>query len=563
MSKLDHSRRHFLKTVAAGSTVAVTGIGLTGCNLADIVSFSHGVASGDPLADRVIIWSRLTPQFPAHYPINWQVATDRRFANIVKSGSVTAGAERDYTIKVDVDGLMPATEYYYRFEFFGKTSAVGKTKTLPVGDVSSVRMAVFSCSNYPAGYFNVYREAALRDDLDAVLHLGDYIYEYEKDGYASEDALSLGRVSVPAHELRTLDDYRKRYAQYRSDSDLQALHAKVPFIVVWDDHEISNDTYKDGAENHDPMTEGEFYVRRSAAIQAFYEWLPLREQDAQQPERIYRSFDFGNLLSLHMLDTRVIGRDKQLDYAGYFDTQTGAFDGAGFQADLGDVNRQLLGAEQTQWLQSQMAASNAQWQILGQQVLMGRMDIPAPLVTQQISFSDYTSLLIKGQAASAELSPQEQAILAQPAIPYNLDAWDGYFVARETVLQTALQLDKNLIVLSGDTHNAWANDLKDMHGNQAGVEFATSSVSSPGLEDYFPNEQPDAVAAGLTQMIEPLKFANTELRGYMLLTVTPESAQADWHFVDTVKSGQYSMVTGKSKMLRVLPGAGNRAIVEG
>jgi len=332
----------------------------------------------------------------------------------------------------------------------------------------------------------------------------------------------------------------------------------MPFINVWDDHEIANDTWKDGAENHDPATEGEFTVRRAAALQAFHEWLPIRTPDPRRPQQINRSFAFGNLLALHMLDTRVIARDRQMEYANYFGSD-GSFDGVRFAADLADTDRQLLGAEQLLWLQQQLSSSSATWQMLGQQVLMGRMNIPAPLVLGQISFSAYSALVYKAQTAPATLTAQEQFILAQPAIPYNLDAWDGYAMAREMVLGMARALDKNLVVLAGDTHNAWASDLQDYQGNAVGVEYAVASVSSPGLEEYFPSENPLAVAAGLEAIIGPLKYANTGDRGYMVVTATPGECRADWHYVSTVKAADYTTLVGKS--LRTLPGAGKRKLM--
>lgn len=566
MKPTNHSRRNFLKGVATGSALTVAAATLTGCHNDDSpatpVEFNHGIASGDPLADRVMIWTRITPETDGELSVNWEVASDESFGSIVNSGTAKTSLSQDYTIKVDADGLEAGTVYFYRFNANGTTSAVGTTKTLPSGETNQAKLAVVSCSNYPAGYFHAYAEIAKRDDLDAVLHLGDYIYEYEKDGYASAEAEAMGRTSIPATELISLEDYRQRYAQYHSDTDLQAAHAKLPFIVVWDDHELANDAYATGAENHDPATEGDFLERRANALKAFHEWIPIRDQgDSAQPQKIYRSFEFGNLLSLYMLDTRIIARDKQLDYLDYMDPATGAFDAATFQAELTSPTRQLLGQEQTDWLTQSMAQSTATWQVLGQQVLMGRMDLPAPVATQAISFTDYSRLLQKAATTPAELTEQETAILQQPSIPYNLDAWDGYFVARETVLGAARATDKNLVVLSGDTHNAWANDLLDIEGNQVGVEFATSSISSPGLEDYLTDEDPAALAAGLTQLIEPLRYADTSLRGYMTITLSTEETQAEWHFVTTVKSENYQIATDHSKSLRVLPSAGNRRIV--
>ncbi|TDP13380.1 alkaline phosphatase D [Roseateles asaccharophilus] len=562
-------RRDFVRgglALAAGALVGLPGCGGGDSDIA--VSFAHGVASGDPLADRVILWTRVRAQDSADLrdiPLRWEVASDANFATLVASGNTLASAASDFCVKVDATGLKPGQRYWYRFAAYGQTSPVGRTRTLPQGAVNQVKLAVFSCSNYPAGYFNVYADLARRAEAEAVdvaLHLGDYIYEYGRDGYASDKAKAMGREVEPAKEITSLDDYRRRYAQYRSDADLQALHAALPMIAVWDDHEITNDTWKNGAENHQPATEGDFAARKAAAIQAFHEWLPIRS--ASNREQIYRSFAFGDLLALHMLDTRVIGRDEQLDYARYIDAK-GSFNATAFQADMARSDRQLLGAAQTQWLQQQLAGSRATWQVLGQQVLMGRMDIPAPILFEAnnpgtgVSVGVYAAIAAKAQSNPASLTAQERAILAQPSIPYNLDAWDGYAVARETLLATASQLDKNLVVLAGDTHNAWASDLKDRSGKQIGVEFATSSVSSPGFETYLPKENPQTLAAALTQLIGPLEYCDTSRRGYMVVTATPAECRSDWIFVNTVTSREFSASLGKS--LKVLPGAGQRKLV--
>lgn len=488
----DEGRRRFVRQLAWGAGAAAA-LPLAACGGGDdgpAVSFQHGVAIGDPLADRMVLWTRVTP--PAgrqdDIPVQWELASDAGFATLEARGDATAAAGKDFTVKVDATGLQPATAYYFRFRAYAATSPVARTRTLPTGAVAQVKLAVFSCANYPAGYFNVYADAARRNDLDATVHLGDYIYEYGQGGYASANAGALGRLSQPAGEILSLADYRQRHAQYKSDPDLQALHAAAPMIAVWDDHEIANDTWSGGAENHQ-ANEGSFAARKAAAIQAYHEWMPTR---TAAPERIYRSFAFGDLLALHMLDTRVIARDQQLDYANYL--KPGGFDAAGFTAAVGDPARQLMGTAQTQWLQQQMAASAATWQVLGQQVLMGRMNIPAPILQEAtrpgsgVSVSQYAALAAKARAAPATLTAAEQAILAQPSIPYNLDAWDGYQAARETVLGISRQLGKKLVVLAGDTHNAWANELQDMNGNAVGVEFATSSVSSPGFEEYLPRE---------------------------------------------------------------------------
>lgn len=585
MNPIDPTRRQFLGRIAIGASAAVTAASLSGCEDEIKVNFAQGVASGDPLSDRVILWTRATPSKAATLEINWEIATDATFQTRVGSGVFTTSASRDYTVKVDATGLQPGQAYFYRFNYGNTYSAIGRTRTLPTDNVTEIKLGVFSCANHPAGYFHVYAEAAKRDDLFAVIHLGDYIYEYGMGEYATADAEALNRVPVPNHETISLDNYRQRYAQYHSDADLLALHARHPFICVWDDHEIANDAYIDGAENHTSPGEGDYAVRRAAAVSAWYEWLPVREQDASNPLLIYRSFDFGNLLSLHMLDTRHIGRDRQLDYADYLDASSGAFDAASFAGDMADANRQLLGLTQNQWLQTRMQQSAATWQVLGQQILMGRMYLPSPLLTPDptnptVSFAEYgviATAFITYQTIAAQLTaagqpvnptnllangmtveqlgivndPVQQAIISAPSIPYNLDAWDGYTVARG--------LDKNLLVLSGDTHNAWANDLQDQSGNQIGVEFACSSVSSPGLEEYLPGTPSAELAAGVMQLIPTLKYADTARRGYTVVSLTPTQARADWYFVDSVKTADYNISLDKS--LATLPGSGNRKLV--
>ncbi|WP_287985021.1 alkaline phosphatase D family protein [Diaphorobacter sp.] len=560
----DGGRRRFVRQITLGAAALGT-LPLAACGGGDddapAVQFAHGVASGDPLADRVMLWTRVTPpaDFSAEIPVQWEVASDAAFASIVARGEVRTSAARDYTVKVDATGLKPATAYHYRFKAFEATSPTGRTRTLPTGSVAQVKLAVFSCANYPAGYFNVYADAARRGDLlDATVHLGDYLYEYGQGGYASGNAAALSRLSQPANEILSLADYRTRHAQYRTDADLQALHAAAPMIAVWDDHEIANDTWMNGAENHQ-AAEGSFAARKAVALQAYHEWMPTRNA---QPDVIYRSFAFGNLLALHMLDTRVVGRDAQVDYAAFF--KPGGFDAAGFTAAVGNPARQLLGTAQTQWLQQQMTASSATWQMLGQQVLMGRMNIPAPILMETlqpgsgVTVSRYAAIVAKARTAPATLTPEEQAILAQPSIPYNLDAWDGYQAARETVLGMARAMNKNLVVLAGDTHNAWASELNDMNGNPVGVEFATSSVSSPGFEEYLPNENPATLSAALLQLVEPLKYCDTARRGYMVVTATATECRAQWVYVNTITSRQFT--TSAETTLAVQAGTPGRLL---
>ncbi|MCW8126605.1 alkaline phosphatase D family protein [Microbulbifer halophilus] len=550
------TRRNFIKAALAASGGVLVSTPLQAMTRPDLpsdVTFPHGVASGDPLGDAVILWTRAAPaggDDPAEpLKVTWELARDREFTDVLRRGSAETHAGRDYTIKIDVQGLEPATDYYYRFVGAGEQSPVGRAKTLPTAGVEQVKLAVFSCSNYPAGYFNAYQLAAQRGDWDAVLHLGDYIYEYPADGYATERSAEIGRALPKDNsgELYTLADYRKRYALYRTDAGLQALHAAAPFIAVWDDHEIANDTWKTGAENHSPE-EGDFFERRAAAVQAYYEWLPIRPPQGDRNPQIYRSFRFGDLLDLHMLDTRVIGRDRQIDYAEYTN-EDGSFDGRAFAAALAEPGRTLLGQKQRNWLAQTLEQSTGHWQLLGQQVLMGRMHLPAEIMRNFFSgdkSNDTTAELVELKTASLRgepLSDSQRARLEQ-VLPYNLDAWDGYAVEREALYRHAAELGKNLVVVAGDTHNAWCNRLTDDRGEVVGMEFATPSVSSPGMENYLKLDEKSAgeMARGMSVLIDDLRYCNLHQRGYMEMTFNRESVQTEWKFIDNIHSTEFAEV---------------------
>lgn len=567
------SRKHLFHTLAVLSFAVLLGFAIYGDS--GRVSFDHGVASGDPLPDRVIVWTRVAPQTSRkRVKVRVEMASDEKFKSLVHSSSETATAESDYTVKIDIKGLLAGTVYYYRFRSGRATSPVGRTKTLPEGDADSVKLAVFSCANYPTshgGYFNVYGHAAKMADVDAVVHLGDYIYEYGKAPSRENDNPQETGRDLPEYsdkEILTLDDYRRRYALYRTDPQLQALHAAHPFITVWDDHEIANDAYAGGAENHNEG-EGSFDARKAAALRAYYEWMPVRPVNRNDSGRIYRSFSFGNLVELFMLDTRLAGREKQLSYKDYFDQNTG-FDGRRFHEDISSPDRTLLGRDQLAWLEGKLAGSTAVWQVLGQQVLMGRMNIPAEIIPylgdRTPAVADLVDRLaeIKERALRDDPSPTQSDLdRINAVLPYNLDAWDGYPGEREVVLGVAYGADKNLVVLAGDTHNGWANNLKDVNGNQVGVEFATPSVSSGGLETYLKLEPKQAgeFARDLEVLVDDLVYSNARDRGYMIVSFTPERAQSRWIYVDTVKQSEFSEMTSSGKTLSVLAGKGNRELV--
>lgn len=560
-----NSRRAFIirvasvsATLAAGGAMAeeeIKGFGSAAAARRDgPVRFDFGVASGDPLADRVILWTHARRRF-TNLPVvmRWEVALDAGFRKVVSAGWATARAESGHTAKVDAKGLQAGRTYFYRFRTLFDVSPVGITRTLPKGDVQSVKLAVFSCSNYPAGFFHAYSEAVHAGAQYAV-HLGDYIYEYPADGYASQDAAALGRSSVPANEILTLNDYRQRYAQYRSDPDLKQLHARMPVIAIWDDHEIANDSFVTGAENHDEATEGPFAARVAAALKAYHEWMPIRTPDPKDLKKVYRSFDFGNLLSLHMLETRLLGREEPIELLDLVNPETAEDTFEAFTSP----DRQMLGQEQVAWVSQRMYESDATWQVFGQQVLMARMEFPVSILRAlnpantspeaiaagAQAVNDY--LTAKGTAAvnPAWLTPQQQALLnpqLNPKLGYNLDAWDGYPAAREVLLGTAAALGKRVVSLADDTHNAWYSDLTLSNGTKVGEEFATPGVSSPGLEVALAALPPAQTTAIFRGVIDTLKFCDTYRRGFLLMTFTPQAAQGQWYFLDTVKSQTYTV----------------------
>ncbi len=548
------NRRDFLRLSSLGFGSAVVLNALGGCagfqanrSFETTAKFTHGVASGDPLSTKVIVWTRAVPSIGDTATVTVQFALDEVFSKPVYEQSLlSTNAERDFTLKLDVINLEPNTTYYYRFLSKENISPTGKTRTLPVGNVEQVKLLTVSCSYYSAGYYNVYKEAAKVKDVNAAIHLGDYIYEYGPGIYADEDAVAMNRVMQPAKEILALKDYRQRYAQTRSDANCQAFHAAHPLIAIWDDHEVCNDTWNNGAENHS-IDEGIFSKRRLAALQAYAEWMPIRPPVDKDITSIQRSFEFGNLVNLSLVDTRLAKREQQLSYAAFTSKETGEFDGEGFFGALNKQERELIGKEQLEKIASNFSKPT-KWQLLGQQVLMGKMHLPAPIVTQQISNADYGELAYKAQNEAESLSKQELAVVQAPSIPYNLDAWDGYPAERERVLKLAKEKGVNLVVLAGDTHNAWMNDLY-LEDEKVGVEFACSSVTSPGLEKYISTTAEDE--AGTVKAIPGLQYCNLVDRGYLTVTFTHTDVTAEWIFVDTVKSKNYEVLKGRSKTLSV------------
>lgn len=440
-----------------------------------LAPFYHGVASGDATSDKLIIWTRITTEAESAN-VKWRIATDSLFQNIADEGIFTTDGARDYTVKVDVQDLEENTWYFYEFEDEeGRLSQRGRTKTIPSSDISNFRAAVVSCSSYPHGFYNVYDRIAEKNDVHAVFHLGDYIYEYGLNEYGKHP----DRIPDPEKPTVTLAEYRTRYSQYRLDTMLQKIHQQYPFYCVWDDHEFADNSWRDGANNHFPNKQGDWNSRKHAALQAYLEWIPIREIDLDNKFKIYRSIKVGDLAEIFFLDTRMIGRDYEKDPDG--------------------PNKNLLGPVQMEWLQQGLKNSTSKWKVLAQQVMM---------------------------------SP-----LTLAGLTLNSDQWDGYTFERKRLFDFVNENDiDNLVVLTGDIHTFWAYDLpfgktpynpEDRSGS-AGVEFVTTAVSSPGFP--IPGNQ-----APLIQQMNPyLRFLQLDKRGYITLDLNEERAQGDYYQVSTV-----------------------------
>jgi alkaline phosphatase D len=564
------SRRRFLTQSASLATIGGVAATLGACSSSSHLApaqFLYGVASGDPLTDRVILWTHAKrPDQVSDVNLTWQIALDYGFTKIINSGSISAGVETANTAKVDATGLDAGTTYYYRFlDETNASSTVGTTRTLPEVNVTSVKFAVFSCALYSAGFFNVY-ESAISSGAEYALHLGDYIYEYGSDAskYGNTDntttpagtAESLGRVSLPVNDIDSLNDYRTRYAQYRTDANLQALHAKMPWITIWDDHEFADNASKDDASNHNAAIQGNWVVRKNIAAKVYHEWMPIRSPDATNLLKIYRKFDFGSLFSLHMLDTRIEGRTKQA-YA-YFgdplDASIQPYDWSDYSTGLttgNDAANKMMSDEQFTWLTNNIGTSSAAWQIIGNQDIMAKLWYPATVVSA-LSSADPTTAIM-GYLTTKSSSPA--AASAIPKVPLNMDSWDGYPINRETLLQTVKATGKKLVVLSGDSHNAWFNEVKTLDGvDKVGVEFATTSVTSPGYESLgfgtLASTIDGTVVAGINGsglgLVDDVNYCETSKRGYLLMTVTSTQVKGEYVFVNTVRSTTYVATVDKT-----------------
>ncbi|QKW27082.1 alkaline phosphatase D family protein [Streptomyces seoulensis] len=511
VNPLSPRRRTVVKAAAAGVVLAAPlAAALPARAAASAPAFLHGVASGDPLPDGVLLWTRVTPTEEAvpgsglgpDTEVSWVVARDKAFTDVVARGSTTATAACDHTVKADIRGLAPATDYWFRFSAGGADSPAARTRTAPAHDaaVTGLRFGVVSCANWEAGYFSPYRHLAARGDLDAWLHLGDYIYEYKSGEYAARGKVV--RPHAPANEILTLADYRIRHAKYKTDPDLQALHHRAPVVAIWDDHEFADNAWSGGAVNHTEGAEGAWSDRKAAAQQAYFEWMPVRPAIAGTT---YRRLRFGKLADLSLLDLRSF-RSQQAS------TGSGSVD---------DPDRTITGRAQLDWLKSNLAASDTTWRLVGNSVMI--------------------SPFVVGSLSADLLKPLAKLLgLPQEGLAINSDQWDGYTDdRRELLAHLRANAIRNTVFLTGDIHMAWANDVPVDAGTyplsaSAATEFVVTSMTSDNLDDIVkvPEGVVSAVAAPVIQAANRhVHWVDTDRHGYGVLDITAQRAQMDYYVV--------------------------------
>ncbi|QNE32724.1 alkaline phosphatase [Sphingomonas sp. NBWT7] len=531
---IEVSRRSLLATGMFGAgALAIPGLAPAQTVLA-ARGFTHAVASGEPGADTMLLWTRYVPAGGDAVTLKVEVSETPDFARIAAGGEAITGPWRDWTAKITVTGLRPGRRYLYRFVApDGSYSPVGRTKTLPDDRASRFKAAIFSCSNIGFGFFNAYAHAAARNDLDLALHLGDYFYEYANGTYPALQEVVANRLPQPKGEIIHLADYRLRYASYRADPDLQSLHARLPVIASWDDHESANNSWEGGAQNHDPATEGDWNARKAAAIQAWREWMPVSDEP-------WKRYDIGRLATLFRTDTRLAARTQGTDIGDLLRAPDPARALAAFRDGAwNDPARTMLGSQQEDWLYRGLAQSvrdGARWQIVGFGTIMGQMRVPAETEGWLSKARPFAANYVRAGIAAGKAG-----------LPSDLDNWGGYPAARARFLNAAQAADANLVVLCGDSHNAWAFDLAQ--GSPVGVEFAGHAVTSSGYESALAVD-PATVARALVKASPELKWCDTSRRGYMALTVTPDRVSNDWLFVDTVRTRTPAATVGHTAVAR-------------
>lgn len=504
--------------------------------------FRHGVASGDPQKDSVVLWTRIETSLDSE-PVRWEIARDAAFIDIVRSGEAFAKASADHTVKAIPDGLEPGAHYFYRFTARKRVSPVGQTRTLPEGAIDRLGLAVASCSNYAFGFFNAYDAIAKDDDVDFVLHTGDYIYEYGADEWGAETAKVIGRVHEPANEIVSLLDYRTRHAQYKRDAGSLAMHAAKPLITLWDDHESANNPWVGGAQNHQPDKEGDWIVRRANAIRAYYEWMPIRNPALDEmPEEYWRTYVFGDLATLVTLESRHTARGEQVDYARYQTLLETNEDYEAFKRDvIGDPTRRMISEKMESVLRAaltQSVAAGEPWRLIGNAIPMARMLVPD----------------LVGKGYLPDPSNDENALdaakriawLGKHELPFYTDTWDGYPAAREDFYKLCREAGaSDLLVLTGDSHSFWANRLFDGDGRQMGLEIGTSGISSPGdfVESGFDKETAETLDRAFAEELDEVLWTDNFHQGYVRLDLARDEAQAVYIAVDNLLTPEFKTIT--------------------
>lgn len=521
------NNKYSRRTVLAGASVASSALAArfatsntaaAAPGAAQQQVFQHGLASGDPEPTSVLLWTRVTSH-PGDTPgsgqgrattINWQVATDDSFQKIVRTGTVTATAQTDMTVKVIADQLEPYRRYAYRFvvasgPYQGQVSPTGWTQTAPADQqqLASFRIGLFSCANWEAGFFRPYQDAARRGDLDLIVHVGDYLYEYPSGFYGGTNG-QVVRPHEPREGCQTLAQYRIRYGHYHTDPMLQELHAAAPWVVTWDDHEFADDNWAEGADGDFFVGTEEYLPRKNAAAQAYLEWLPIRGTSPTQGGHIYRQLNFGPLFNLTMLDLRSYRSQKALLQA------------------TDEPSRTMLGQEQYEWFMSTIKSAASRWNLVGNSVMMTPMLIPA---VDRDLFKPLTKLFG----------------LAQDGFPYNEDSWDGFTVERTRLLQELVAAGKrNTVFLTGDIHTSWGAVVpvipgKYRPGDFAALEFITPSVTAANFDElkHQPeNSLPSRAAAKAFTVANPyISYCDLDRHGYCVLEIRPEQIRCDWIYV--------------------------------
>lgn len=545
MTRLDRRQTLALMTgtaLTSACTVTETPPALE--SVQDTDEFRHGVASGDPDTTSVVLWTRVTTNAD-FADVTWTVFEDADTTSEVSRGTVRTDAERDFTVKLVAVGLQPGRTYYYRFQTGNARSRTGRTKTLPVGHVDQLGIALASCSNYPFGYFNAYDALAKDAAIDIVLHTGDYIYEYGgPDGWGAETGTVLDRPHDPPHEIVTLADYRRRHAQYKSDPGSRAMHAAHPFVCCWDDHESANNPWKDGAQNHQPESEGDWTTRRVASIRAYYEWMPIREPvPGRTRAEFWRAYVFGDLATLATLETRHTARGQQVDYAEWGPRLKTEEDNEAFRQDvIGDPDRKMLSPELEADIGAALShsvATRQPWRIIGNPMPLARNLVP-----------DLVGLgVLPAPDENAIDAHTRLAWLGAHGLPFYTDTWDGYPAAREAFYNLCKANGaSDLLVLTGDSHSFWANRLFDDLGAPMGVEFGTAGITSPGdfVESGFGDDMSRRLDSAFAEHMPEVAWTDNMHQGYVRIVLTPESGRADIITVSTVLSPLYTTRTLRS-----------------